>query len=67
MLFRSEALDAADRHLDAVPASAVGHECRAVALARLGRESEAREAARRALELDPAAARAGRIAAGDAV
>ena len=62
-----EALDAADRHLDAVPASAVGHECRAVALARLGREPEAREAARRALELDPAAARAGRIAAGDAV
>mgnify|MGYP003340867258 CR=1 FL=1 len=45
----------------------VGHECRAVALARLGREPEAREAARRALELDPAAARAGRIAAGDAV
>ncbi|MGI9116352.1 MAG: tetratricopeptide repeat protein [Gaiellales bacterium] len=63
----AEALEAADRHLEAVPASASGHEQRAVALARVGRDDEARAAARRALELDPAAPLAGRIAAGDVV
>ena len=62
----SEALGEAERHVGAVPASAVGHELRAVALLRLGREEEAIAAARRALELDPAAPQAGRIAAGDA-
>jgi tetratricopeptide (TPR) repeat protein len=63
----AEALDAAERHVDAVPASAIGHEQRAVALARLGRAPEARAAAQRALELDPAAPQAGRIVAGDDV
>ena len=62
-----EALDAAERHVAAVPASAIGHEQRAVALARLGRAPEARAAAQRALELDPAAPAAGRILAGEAV
>ena len=63
----AEALEAAERHVEAVPASASGHEQRAVALARLGRDPEALAAARRALELDPAAPLAGRIVAGDAV
>ena len=62
-----EALGAAERHVAAVPASAIGHEQRAVALARLGRAPEARAAAQRALELDPAAPAAGRILAGEAV
>jgi tetratricopeptide (TPR) repeat protein len=63
----AEAHEAAERHVDAVPASAIGHEQRAVALSRLGRDPEARAAAQRALELDPAAPQAGRIVAGDAV
>ncbi len=63
----AEALEAVDRHVDAEPASALGHEARAVALSRLKREAEAQSAARRALELDPASARAGRIVAGDVV
>mgnify|MGYP006275423253 CR=1 FL=1 len=63
----AEALEAAERHVEAVPASAIGHEQRAVALSRLGRAPEARAAAQRALELDPAAPQAGRIVAGDAV
>lgn len=62
----AEALEASDRHVEAVPASAIGHEQRAVALSRLGRAPEARAAAQRALELDPAAPQAGRIVAGDA-
>ncbi len=61
----AEALAAVERHVEAVPASAIGHEQRAVALSRLGRSPEARTAARRALELDPAAPQAGRIVAGD--
>jgi tetratricopeptide (TPR) repeat protein len=60
-----EALAEADRHVAAEPASALGHELRAVALARLGRGDEARGAARRALELDPGAATAGGILAGE--
>lgn len=63
----AEALAEAERHVEAVPSSAVGHEQRAIALARLGRVDEAAAAARRALELDPAAPQAGRIAAGDPV
>jgi tetratricopeptide (TPR) repeat protein len=63
----AEALEAAERHVEAVPASAIGHEQRAVALSRLGRAAEARTAAQRALALDPAAPQAGRIVAGDAV
>lgn len=63
----AEALDAAERHCAAEPASAVGHELRAVALSRLGRGDEARAAAVRAFELDPSAPQAGRLIAGDAV
>ena len=63
----AEALAAAERHVEVEPASALGHEFRAVALARLGRTEEAKSAAARAVELDPAAPAAGRILAGDGV
>ena len=59
----AEALVAAERHVEAEPMSALGHEFRAVALARLGRADEATSAALRAVELDPAAPAAGRILA----
>ncbi len=60
----AEALSAVDRHVAAEPMSAVGHEYRAIALARLERGSEARAAAVRALELDPTAEQAGRVITG---
>ena len=63
----AEALVAAERHVEAEPTSALGHEFRAVALARLGRTEDAKSAAMRAVELDPAAPAAGRILAGDGV
>ena len=59
----AEAIVEVDRHVAAEPASALGHEFRAVALSRLGRGDEAVGAAARALALDPAAPRAGQILA----
>ena len=60
-----EALVEAVAHVELVPASALGHELRAVALSRLGRDDEARVAAVRAIELDPASTAASRILSSD--